>query len=153
MPISSTKRCGRCARIKSREEFHRNRARKDGLQSACKECQRSYVQAHFDADPAYYRKKASKRNRVVRADIRKLIRGAKAVPCSDCGVRYPYYVMDFDHVRGKKRFNVGEGLATHSPAVVRREIDKCDVVCANCHRTREHVKRVRKRAAQGWPED
>src|SRR5207245_2408021 len=30
------------------------------------------------------------------------IRAAKNVPCTDCGVKYPYYVMDFDHARGEK---------------------------------------------------
>lgn len=30
------------------------------------------------------------------------IQKAKEVPCTDCGNEYPYYVMDFDHVRGDK---------------------------------------------------
>ena len=24
-------------------------------------------------------------------------------PCMDCKVAYPYYMMDFDHVRGRKQ--------------------------------------------------
>ena len=32
----------------------------------------------------------------------------KAVPCTDCGVPYPYYVMDFDHVRGKEVAGVAQ---------------------------------------------
>ena len=74
-------------------------------------------------------------------DKRQLVRAAKNVPCMDCGVRYPCYVMDMDHVRGKKEFDLG--LATwHAIQAVRDEIPKCDVVCANCHRERTYQKKL-----------
>ena len=63
-----------------------------------------------------------------------LVRAAKAVPCADCGVQYPYYVMDFDHVRGEKLFEISAGH--RHIALLLDEIAKCDVVCANCHRAR-----------------
>jgi len=43
--------------------------------------------------------------------------------------------MDFDHVRGRKLFDIAQGKEL-SMASVRREIKKCDLVCANCHRIR-----------------
>lgn len=67
----------------------------------------------------------------------KIIRKAKNRPCCDCGLSYPYYVMDFDHVRGKKEFNLGTpGLA--SVEKIMKEIAKCEVVCSNCHRIRTY---------------
>jgi len=61
-------------------------------------------------------------------------------PCADCGVKYPPYVMDFDHVRGTKTSNLN--LARyHSRSWIDREVAKCDVVCANCHRERTHNRR------------
>jgi len=55
-------------------------------------------------------------------------------PCVDCGEDDPI-VLDFDHVKGKKFKNVGRlcinGFSTDS---IKKEIDKCDVRCANCHR-------------------
>lgn len=66
---------------------------------------------------------------------RRIIQVLKSQPCHDCKVQYPYWVMDFDHVRGKKSFNMGVG-ANKSLANLMTEIDKCDVVCANCHRAR-----------------
>lgn len=65
------------------------------------------------------------------------IRKAKDKPCVDCGVRYPYYVMQFDHVRGGKLFCVCEGHRESWDAI-HAEIDKCVVVCANCHMERTH---------------
>ena len=66
-----------------------------------------------------------------------IVRKAKDVPCIDCGKRYPPYVMDFDHVNGEKKFNVGKFGALSTERVL-AEIAKCEVVCANCHRIRTY---------------
>lgn len=63
-------------------------------------------------------------------------------PCADCRKKYPHYVMDFDHVRGKKLHNVADIVrSNHSRKKVWDEIAKCDLVCANCHRARTHKRR------------
>lgn len=77
-----------------------------------------------------YAKKQRKRVR-----LRELIREAKDVPCADCGVRYPTYVMDFDH-RADKTIIVSKLVEFGSVRKLLNEIAKCDVVCANCHRER-----------------
>ena len=48
--------------------------------------------------------------------------------------------MEFDHVRGRKLFN----LSTGSPSWVQfeTELKKCDVVCGNCHNTRTYKRRM-----------
>jgi len=58
----------------------------------------------------------------------------EATPCHDCGLKYPYYVMQFDHVRGKKRKDVSR--ITSSKRVFLEEVLKCELVCANCHAVR-----------------
>jgi hypothetical protein len=59
--------------------------------------------------------------------------------CVDCdfpGKEYPS-VLDFDHISGTKKFNVSEFKNhTNSYKLVREEIKKCEIVCANCHRIR-----------------
>ena len=69
---------------------------------------------------------------------RRVIHAAKRKPCADCKTRYPYYVMDFDHVRGVKRFDISRGANSQTVSAVIAEIAKCDVVCSNCHRKRTH---------------
>lgn len=66
-------------------------------------------------------------------------------PCMDCGENFPYYVMDFDHVRGKKHANVMELISTLSKKKIDEEIAKCELVCSNCHRIRTHNRKERKR--------
>lgn len=58
-------------------------------------------------------------------------------PCKDCRQFYPPYVFDFDHVRGTKRADISEMVwAGRSLAILTTEMEKCDLVCANCHRVR-----------------
>lgn len=65
-------------------------------------------------------------------------------PCMDCKISYPYYMMDFDHVRGRKQANVAELINTLSKKRIDEEIAKCEVVCSNCHRARTHNRKMRK---------
>ncbi len=69
--------------------------------------------------------------------IRELIRKVKSVPCTDCGVEYAPYIMQFDHVRGEKSFGVATGPYRKLEDVL-KEIEKCEIVCANCHAERTH---------------
>ena len=67
----------------------------------------------------------------------------KANPCSDCGKSYPTCCMDFDHRKDtEKRYNVGSMFAHHySIELIQLELNKCDLVCANCHRIRTRDRR------------
>lgn len=69
----------------------------------------------------------------------------ETTPCTDCKRFYPYCVMDFDHVRGQKLFNVGTMIG-QSLELIDAEIAKCEIVCSNCHRIRtkqrlDHLRR------------
>ena len=60
----------------------------------------------------------------------------KNKPCADCHQIYDPCVMDFDHRDpSKKRKAVGQ-MATASRKTLLAEIEKCDLVCSNCHRMR-----------------
>lgn len=70
---------------------------------------------------------------------REFIRDAKKKPCTDCGVQYPYYVMQFDHVSGVKKFNFSSAHVDFKRFdQIIDEIAKCEVVCSNCHAARTY---------------
>ena len=76
------------------------------------------------------------------------IQELKSKPCTDCGLVYPHYVMEFDHVpgRGKKKANVASlNNRKHTSKGFQDELKKCDLVCANCHKIREHTRGVDQR--------
>lgn len=133
------KRCSKCGEVKSVELFSfRKRAQKE-LQSSCKVCmteawKRWYANPDNRARHIKHNGRTSKllleRNRGF------IIDHLEANPCVDCG-NPDIRVLEFDHVRGDKVSTVSElwsgGL---SIARIQSEIDKCEVVCANCHRIR-----------------
>ena len=134
-----------CGEHKPLSAFSRNVSRRDGVQSYCTECRRDYLSRHYARNIAKYRAAARVRNELRRAAIRRIIREAKDRPCSDCGCRYPSYVMDFDHRDGRqKRFNIGRDalIGLVPDAALREEINRCDIVCSNCHRLRTHRGRL-----------
>lgn len=61
--------------------------------------------------------------------------------CLDCGGNFPWYVLDFDHVRGKKVANIGQMLDYFSIEDILKEVAKCDIVCSNCHRHRTYIRK------------
>jgi len=61
----------------------------------------------------------------------------KSVPCADCQKIFDPVCMDFDHVRGEKKMNISQAsMKNISIDRFVEEIQKCDVVCACCHRLR-----------------
>lgn len=64
----------------------------------------------------------------------KVIDYLRTHPCVDCG-EDDVIVLEFDHVRGKKKRTVASMLVQgYSFEKILLEIAKCDVRCANCHR-------------------
>lgn len=87
-----------------------------------------------------------KNKRLVASRSRKL-REIKNVPCTDCEQRFPSFVMDFDHREGEEKLgNVGVLAKSWSWERTLTEIEKCDIVCANCHR-------IRTARRAGWADD
>ena len=126
------KRCCTCHRQLPVTEFNRRAAAIDGLQSRCRACSRSWYQNNRDTHIA----NVARRNaayRVVLGDLLAAYLGDH--PCVDCG-ETDMRCLEFDHRdRVTKTASVSAlQYQSRSWAVLLREIEKCDVRCANCHR-------------------
>lgn len=63
----------------------------------------------------------------------------KKKPCLDCGGEFPHPVMEFHHRDpDEKSFTIGMNLGSSRERLL-KEMAKCDLLCANCHRIRTHV--------------
>ncbi len=71
--------------------------------------------------------------------VRAFLHEAKSRPCADCGIQYPPYVMQFDHI-GPKLYD-SAGMCNRSVGAAAKEIKNCEVVCANCHAERTQSRR------------
>lgn len=125
------KKCTKCFIEKDDSEFHR---RGKILQANCKLCKSIDQRERRDRDKnAFNAKKwehCKKRKEVLKDYILSYL---KSHPCINCGENDPV-VLEFDH-RSEKEFSVALGIQrAYSLDKVKQEIDKCDVLCANCHK-------------------
>lgn len=102
----------------------------------CKVCKARYQRKYYLKNKRYFIDKGLDQKQKIRSFIYSL---KEKNPCVDCGVSYPYYVMDFDH-KYDKNFNVSQMTSRYGKEKLLEEIAKCDIVCANCHRERTYSK-------------
>ena len=125
------RKCTRCGFEGESEQFVRDSNAKFGRRNRCIRCDN---------------KRQGKVQKNYRDRKRKFIDSFKNKPCADCGVKYPPYVMDFDHL-GNKEFSLYEAIGHNfSEEKILAEINKCEVVCANCHRIRTQQRNEKKYA-------
>jgi len=66
----------------------------------------------------------------------------KGGKCSICGYGKCKDALEFHHLdSSKKDFGVSKSGLTRSWLRIKKEIDKCILVCANCHRELHNKKR------------
>ena len=102
------------------------------------EKQREYAKAHYQRNKDAYKARAKAWNKRNREASQKFIRDMKeGSPCSDCGQFFHYCQMDFDHTADDKEHDIARMPSRNfSREKIEKEIAKCDLVCANCHRLR-----------------
>jgi predicted HNH restriction endonuclease len=107
------KTCTKCLKIKSPSEFYNQSDRKSGT-SRCRECLNKYF--------------------VERWVKRKLDAIAyKGGSCQVCGYDKYYGALQFHHRDPSKKDVVWTKLRLRSWEKITAELDKCDLLCANCH--------------------
>lgn len=118
------------------DQFAWRRKARGQRDNYCRPCRAAYKQEHYAAHRERYISMAGERKRaVVDARVRYLLDFFRENPCADCGETDPV-VLEFDHVTGDKSFVIAQGVRDRRWSDVLKEIAKCDVVCANCHRRR-----------------
>ncbi|MBI4121643.1 MAG: hypothetical protein HY470_01655 [Candidatus Ryanbacteria bacterium] len=103
------------------------------------------------------RKYSDRREELIRAvakrrrKIKALAIAYKGGRCQVCGYRKYQGALDLHHINQKdKSFGIGDKGYTRSWQKVRAELDKCILVCANCHREVEgNIIKIPKRLLNG----
>jgi hypothetical protein len=118
------------------EEFNWRRKERCQRDNMCRPCRAAYKREHYLANKERYVYQARARKDALYLErTRYLLELFARNPCLDCGEDDPI-VLEFDHL-GDKEFDIGSGLPYRNWQSILAEIDKCDVVCRNCHRRRE----------------
>lgn len=128
------KACSKCKEVKPTAEFSK---RGNGLQPYCKECNRLQRKKNYEANRERDKQYTRKNRWRIRATALKFViqyvadRGG----CCKCG-ETDFSCIDFNHLdRTTKTHNVSEMVAGgYSVYSIAAELDKCEILCANCHR-------------------
>ena len=117
------KECNICNERKSLSAFYKDKQNTDGYYSRCKECHLSFIKAKRD-------------------EKQKLIDGLKT-ECVICG-EDRYWVLDFHHKdQTKKDFTIANAVSkNYGKDKIIKEVNKCIVVCSNCHRHIHHIRKI-----------
>ena len=100
------------------------------------EKQKAAKRAYYERNKAVVKQVAKDRRNLI---VKYIQEYKQSRGCMDCKIDYPYWVLQFDHRPGEQKIgHVATMYRTHSLDVVKTEIEKCDVVCANCHADRTH---------------
>lgn len=126
--------CSQCKIEKEISYFSKKHDTVDGYQHICKLCKSKYLKNHYAANKAYYKNRALISNKILRVrNLQFTIDYLKTHPCVDCGEKDPL-VLEFDHIHDKYK-SVSELVSSYcSLDIIQKEIEKCEVRCANCHR-------------------
>jgi hypothetical protein len=124
------KHCNTCLTTKPISDLHKKKSTKDGYASKCKSCISKYKKSRYSKDrlsAILNAKKQKEKHRQWYIDFK------KGLKCIRCGFDNSF-ALDFHHRDPNEKYmNVSQMVNNYSKDVILNEIEKCDVLCANCH--------------------
>lgn len=124
------KTCAKCEKQKPLSDFHKQEGGRYGLQSECKKCKHKYRKIYLIKNKDNVNKQRRKRG----DKHKKQLIAYKGGKCQICGYNDCIAALDFHHVKREKKFDIGRGGGCYSLRKLKEEVDKCILVCSNCHR-------------------
>ena len=126
--------CNKCNEVKDISNFHPFKDMKDGYRNECKDCKNKICRAIKASKPSGFNTKKSRLYRQANRDRIVEYYGGK-LTCTHCGLQDPIFsVYDFHHLdRSTKTERIGQ-LINIGWKRIEAELNKCIVLCANCHR-------------------
>lgn len=137
------KQCSKCHEVKDESEYSKKGLRKDGsqkLQPYCKSCQSLVIKAFYKANCEKIKVEVKLRKKSIVDKIQsQVIDYLKNKCCLHCG-ESDIRCLEFNHIDpSQKERNISNLITqTNSWKRIVKEIEKCEILCANCHRKVTH---------------
>lgn len=124
------KQCPECKLSKDFSFFSKNKNKKDGLQRICKVCVAEQSKKSYNKIPDNYKNRAKKQNEKTVDFVFKYIQNRSCCKCGD----KRYWILDFHHIDPTiKKANIGNLKRSGCTQKLIEEINKCILLCKNCH--------------------
>ena len=132
---NQTKHCWMCDKDKDKSEFCWKNKKLGKVGSTCKVCQRLKSKQDYEKNKQYFVQNAKQRKKVhSKINKENLFAYLQNCQCIDCGEK-DILVLEFDHKdRKTKKYDISKMVTTYTWASIAKEITKCEIRCANCHR-------------------
>ena len=131
--------CCKCKIQKPLEQYNKKSSNKDGLERYCKECHKEKNKKHYQDNKRSYINNSLKNrdtNRTWLTDYKKM---HGCVMCKES----KHWRLAFHHVDPKtKSFNISKSYGNVSKVTLLEEINKCVLVCHNCHADIHYEERI-----------
>lgn len=115
------KECTECKKEKDLTEFYKKADRKNG-HNLCKSCFNKYCVNRWQ----------QRKNEAI------VYKGGECVDCKLSYPQYPAAIFEFHHLDPTQKDTDWNKLRLTSWEKIKKELDKCVLLCANCHRIRHH---------------
>lgn len=139
------KKCTKCKISKDESEFNFKNKSKNRKCSMCRDCFSNYNSVRYDTK----REMIDLANKLIYIrNAEYLVKHLENNPCIDCGEDDPI-VLEFDHINNKTASVTKLAKNKISLENLQKEIDKCVVRCANCHRRKTAKERSYYRHLRG----
>jgi hypothetical protein len=135
METNVKKNCNHCGKYKDEEEFNWRYKALGIRHPTCKECQKPFRKNWYEGDShERHLQNVKERKHLARNVAREYAyKYLETHPCSQCG-ETDIRVLEFHHVVGKDMAVAAMVAGGYSIERIQAELDKCIVLCANCHR-------------------
>lgn len=132
------KKCTKCLKELPLNNFNKLTRNKDGFNCVCKECIAIFAKRHYYKHQKTNIKRAIKYSKTRATKYLKKINEIKSKGCYFCPEK-DLRCLDFHHTNPQnKSFSIskiiGKDYVKKGLKTILDEIDKCIVVCSNCHR-------------------
>lgn len=132
------KTCSKCKQDLPLTKFNKKANRKDGLQTFCRECNRVRSRQYYAENRDKHIVNTGVHRDKYRLQAQEYVMSILSESCcADCRTKN-IIVLEFDHVAEKEN-NISSMVASAcSISRIKKEIEKCEIVCRNCHALRTH---------------
>jgi hypothetical protein len=128
------KYCNKCRKTKPLSEFHKRSSIKSGYQPYCKLCKKEDAKKRWE-DPKVRKKQIDHKKAYKKENRQMLYNYMLDKKCIKCG-ESDIACLQFDHKdEFKKSFCISMGMGKSWNTIL-KEINKCQILCANCHHKR-----------------